>query len=305
MNLIDRFGRPLKSLRISVTKACDYRCIYCHREGLKRDVNDELTPSELYKLAKASTELGIYRVKITGGEPLLREDLPLIISKLKEAGMKEVSLTTNGHMLPDKALELRKAGLDRVNVSLPSLRDDVYRFVTGMDVLPRVLKGIKVSYELGMRPIKLNYVYMKGINEGELQTMMNFVAGKDMILQVIELEPSNLAFYQKHHAKLDDVERFLKERAVEVKRRELHNRLQYLLPDDIKVEVVRPVHNTNFCMGCNRIRVTPDGKLKPCLFRNDNLVDFVTLLRNGADEEEMKRQLTKANELREPFFKRG
>lgn len=305
MKLVDRFGRPLKGLRISVTKACDYRCIYCHREGLKKDVNDELTPDELYKLAKASTELEIYRVKITGGEPLLREDLPLIISKLKDAGIREVSLTTNGHMLPDKALELRGAGLDRVNVSLPSLRDDVYRFVTGMDLLPKVLDGIRVSYESGMRPIKLNYVYMKGINEEDLHPLMNFVAGKDMILQVIELEPSNPTFYQKHHAKLDDVERFLEEKAIKVKRRELHNRLQYLLPDDVKVEVVRPIHNTNFCMGCNRIRVTPDGRLKPCLFRNDNLVDFVTLLRNGLDKEEIKRQLMKANELREPFFRRS
>lgn len=302
--LKDRFDRPLLSLRISVTKSCDYACIFCHKEGLKTRGKDELTPEEIASIAKAAMELGILKVKITGGEPLLRDDIVEIVRKLKEVGMKEVSITTNGHRLYALAEELAKAGLSRVNVSLPSLKREKYHKITGMDMLDVVLKGIEKAYDLGIRPVKLNYVMMKGLNEDEIDDMLSFVRGRDMILQIIELEKANPSFYLKHHMNIEYLEKEFARRAIMIVKRTLHNRRQYLLDDGAKVEVVRPMHNTDFCMGCTRIRVTPDGKLKPCLFRNDNLVNVKEAINLGV--EELKRCILLANERREPFFlKRG
>ena len=305
MRLVDRYRRPLTGLRISLTDECDYKCIYCHKEGLKDKPRDEMRADEIAKFAKVATKFDIYNVKLTGGEPLLRRDIVEIVRKLKEVGIREVSITTNGHLLYKLAEPLKEAGLARVNVNLPSLKPEVYRYITGVDKLDIVVKGIEKAYEVGLRPVKINFVVLKGINDSEVNDMMEFVEGKDMVLQLIELEPSNPSFYLKHHMSLNGIEKELINKAEKIIKRSLHNRLQFVLKGGVTVEVVKPMHNTSFCMGCTRLRVTPDGKLKTCLFRNDNLVDFLALMRKGASEEELGKLIVKANELREPFFKKG
>ncbi|RLE83628.1 MAG: GTP 3',8-cyclase MoaA, partial [Thermoprotei archaeon] len=144
--LVDRFGRPILHLRISVTMACNYACIYCHREGeLGSKRADELKPYEIYLVAKAASELGIRKFKLTGGEPLLRDDIVEVVNLLNSLQPLDLALTTNGYFLSEYAYELKRAGLRRVNISIPSLRKEIYREITGVDGLDKVLKGVKAA----------------------------------------------------------------------------------------------------------------------------------------------------------------
>jgi len=301
--ILDPFGRPTTNLRISVTQRCNLRCIYCHREG-ETSPETEMTVDEIVEIVKLGVELGIKSVKLTGGEPLVREDILKIVKSISRIpGVQDLSMTTNGNLLPVYAEDLAEAGLNRVNVSLPTLNEQKYRAITGGDLKP-VIAGIKAAVTAGLNPVKLNMVYMKGINTDEVYSMIDFAAKTNTILQVIELEPVNLDrdFYEKHHAPLDALIKYLSERAKEVKvRRNMQNRKVYVLPE-AKVEVVPPIENTEFCMHCTRIRLTSDGKLKPCLMRQDNLVDILTPMRNGADRAVLKNLFIEAIKRRRPYF---
>ncbi|RLE86995.1 MAG: GTP 3',8-cyclase MoaA, partial [Thermoprotei archaeon] len=166
--LKDRFKRPLLHLRITVTMACNYACIYCHREGeLGSRRPDELKPYEIYLIGKAASELGIRKFKLTGGEPLLRDDIFEIVNLLNSLQPLDLALTTNGYFLLEYAYKLREAGLRRVNVSIPSLRREVYREITGVDGLEKTLKGVEAAIDAGFNPVKINYVLLRGFNEDE------------------------------------------------------------------------------------------------------------------------------------------
>ena len=298
----DRFGRPLKSIRISVTKRCNLSCFYCHREG-EVSGGEFLRPEDFHTIGEASSRAGIKKAKLTGGEPLLREDLEEIVSVLSKY-MEEVSLTTNGVGLDERADALKEAGLKRVNISLDTLQPERYRRITGRDLLESVISGVKASVRAGLRPVKLNMVLLRGINTDEVWEMSRFAMEVGAILQVIEVEaPRGEEFYSAYHTDPAPLERELKRKALKVIKRELHARRQYVVPLDggeATVEVVRPMHNTSFCMGCTRIRLTSDGFLKPCLFRNDNLVDVRDALK---DPEEFYRRILLANERREPYWR--
>ena len=167
------------------------------------------------------------------------------------------------------------------------------------------LGGVKAAVDVGFYPVKLNMLILKGVNEDAVPEMIEFAKGSGMILQLIELEPINIreGYYHAHHKSLDDYERMLRQRAVKVEiRQRMQNRPVYDLPD-AKVEVVHPIENTAFCMHCTRLRVTSEGKLKPCLMRNDNLVDVLTPMRNGASDEELIELFKLANQKREPYNK--
>jgi cyclic pyranopterin phosphate synthase len=207
----------------------------------------------------------------------------------------ESSITTNGILLADLATELKKAGLRRVNVSLDSLNPDTYKKISGMDRLHDVLVGIDAALDAGLTPIKLNMVVLDGVNDNEIEDFLAYVRGnRNLVLQLIELMHFNDCTY---HGDLNVVEDSLALRSKQIITRRMHHRKKYCL-DGAEVEVVRPLHNTEFCAFCNRLRVTSDGKLKPCLLRTDNHID----IRNKAGAE-LEALFQKAVSLREPFYK--
>jgi cyclic pyranopterin phosphate synthase len=263
----------------------------------------EMTPSEVATLVRMAVRLGISRVKLTGGEPLMRKDITEIVKKIASIhGLEDLSMTTNGSLLAPLAAELHADGLKRVNISLPTLDADVFRKVTG-GRLENTLRGIRAAVDAGFDPVKLNMLVLMGVNDAAVEQMIRFAGHADAVLQLIELEPLNISpsYYSAYHVSLDSYEWTLGEKAVKVEtRRYMQNRRVYYLPD-ARVEVIRPIENTEFCMRCTRLRVTSDGKLKPCLMRNGNLVDFLGPMRIGATEHELARLIEQANDRREPF----
>lgn len=293
MQLTDAYGRTINSLRISLTNRCNLKCIYCHREGETRDIKIEMTARTVANIVRASKTFGVNKVKFSGGEPLMRDDFEDIIAALPE--LKDVSATTNGIFLAARAQSLADSGLSRINISLPSLSPEKYRRVTGGDV-NRVLAGIDAAVEC-LAPVKLNMVLLKGINDNEIENMMDFIRkyeGK-VILQLIELMDFQKA--AKYKVNIAEVEKFLESKASDIKERAMHRRKKYYI-DGVEVELVRPIDNSHFCANCTRLRVTSDGRLKPCLFRNDNLVDA-----NNKEPQEIVELLKLVMNKREPFYK--
>ncbi|MFU8767660.1 MAG: GTP 3',8-cyclase MoaA [Candidatus Methanoperedens sp.] len=268
--------------------------MYCHHEGDNREQQNECTVETFVNIVRAAKELGVSKVKFSGGEPLMREDFEDIIRALP--GLKDISATTNGIYLENRAESLAESGLDRVNISLPSLSPEKYRMVTGGDVAP-VLKGIDAAVDCGLTPVKLNMVLLKGINDTELRDMMDFIQQYDssVILQLIEMMDFNGT--SGYNVDIYEVEKFLESRASEIKERSMHRRKKYLI-NGVEVELVRPIDNSHFCASCTRLRVTSDGKLKPCLLRNDNLVDV-----NNKKPQEIKELMKLVTGKREPYYK--
>jgi cyclic pyranopterin phosphate synthase len=266
--------------------------MYCHAEG-EESPSREMSADQIAEVIRVAGKFDIRSVKFTGGEPLLRTDLAEILESIP-VGM-ESSMTTNGTLLADMAADLRDAGLSRVNVSLDSLDPATYKEITGCDRLDDVLEGITAALDAGLTPVKLNMVMLKGINEAELDDFLRFVRGnRDLVLQVIELMDFRDC---AHHADLNGLEKDLAERSTQILTRRMHHRKKYCL-DGAEVEVVRPLHNTEFCAFCNRLRVTSDGKLKPCLLRSDNHVDIAG--KRGEDLEDLFKEAAKR---RAPFFR--
>lgn len=223
----------------------------------------------------------------------MRDDFENIIEALPE--LKDISATTNGIYLASRAQSLAESGLSRINISLPSLSPEKYRKITGGDI-SRVLAGIDAAVGC-LAPVKLNMVLLKGINDNEIKKMMDFIReyeGK-VILQLIEL--MDFQKTSEYQVDINEVEKFLESKASNIKERAMHRRKKYFI-DGVEVELVRPIDNSHFCANCNRLRVTSDGRLKPCLFRNDNLVDV-----NNKEPKEIAELLKLVMEKREPFYK--
>ncbi|MCJ7443188.1 MAG: GTP 3',8-cyclase MoaA [Methanotrichaceae archaeon] len=290
--LMDRFGRRATGLRIALTSRCNLRCLYCHHEGEASSFK-EIKADTVLAVAMAASELGMRNIKFTGGEPLLRTDLEDILLHMPQD--LNLSMTTNGIFLEQRALTLAEAGLERVNISLDSLNSETYQAITSSrdGDLQRVLAGIDAALDAGLEPIKLNVVVL-GANELEIPTLIELARSKGLILQLIELLDLNGLGIS---GDIEGIEQYLQSRSDRIVRREMHRRRKYFL-EGAEVEVVRPMDNTEFCSHCTRIRITSDGKIKPCLLRNDNLIEIKTTNKN-----EIKRLLRDANKHREPFFK--
>jgi cyclic pyranopterin phosphate synthase len=308
MVLIDSCGRPLLNLRVAITRRCNLHCQFCHLEGEERCAENfagEMTVDEIVRIVRVAVGLGISRVKLTGGEPLMRKDITEIVKGIATIpGLADLSMTTNGNMLSSLAEELHANGLKRVNISLPTLNGEVYNKLTG-GRLEDVLEGIEVAVQAGLYPVKLNMLILKGVNDNAVPEMITFARETGTILQLIELEPINISgtYYSVHHKSLDEYEEMLKQKAAKVETRKyMQSRRIYYLPD-ATVEVVHPIENTDFCMRCTRLRVTSDGKLKPCLMRSNNLVDILTPMRNGAKDQELIELFELANQKRQPYNK--
>jgi cyclic pyranopterin phosphate synthase len=296
--LTDRYGRVIKSLRISITKRCNLSCIYCHQEGETGNPRKEISRDTIARIVLSATGFGVNKVKFSGGEPLMRSDFEEIIAALP--ALKDISATTNGVLLAQRAAALSESGLDRVNVSVPSLNKEHYKTITGSShAYPKVLGGIDAAIDAGLIPVKLNMVLLKGINDSGIDEAIKFIARYDgnMILQLIELMnfKNNVSRFM---VDIDGIEKMLESRATQVSERSMHRRKKYFI-DSVEVELVRPIDNSKFCANCNRLRVTAGGKLKPCLMRNDNLVD----INENATPDEIKGLLEKAVKNREPYYK--
>ena len=290
--MVDSYGRKVTGLRIALTSRCNLRCLYCHHEG-EVEPNGEISDEMVVGVARAAAALGVRSLKLTGGEPLLRQSLAGLVAQMPPT--LKISLTTNGIYLAEQAEELAQAGLDRVNVSLDSLKPEVYRAITcGREKdLERVMQGLDAAAAAGLLPIKLNVVVLKQ-NEAEIPAIIDFCREKDFIaqlIQLLDLSGRGLA------GDIDAIEARLAAQADHIHTREMHRRKKYFL-DGAEVEIVRPMDNTEFCANCNRLRVTSDGKIKPCLLRSDNLVAI-----DSCDCGRIGELLQEANARREPYFK--
>jgi cyclic pyranopterin phosphate synthase len=293
---IDSFGRTINYLRISVTDRCNLRCIYCMPpEGVPQMPHSEiLSYEEIRAVVQAAAELGIYKIRLTGGEPLVRVELPKLVRMLSQIeGIEELSLTTNGTVLKKYALELKQAGLSRVNVSLDTLNPDKFRYITRLGELQGVLEGIEAAKEAGFDPVKVNTVVMRGINDDEILDFARMTY-EEWHVRFIELMPFKGAAefvpsieLRQHIGLLGKLEPCA---SVTGNGPAMYYRLAGAKGT---IGFISPLTETSFCSRCNRMRLTPDGKLRPCLLGEDE-IDLKMPLRNNASIEELKRLILKA-----------
>lgn len=282
--LTDGFGREISGIRVSLTDRCNFDCVYCHNEGLgdtrgpMEPQDDEMSADDVVRFLEVAREFDVEKVKFTGGEPMLRQDLEEIIRRTPDE--MEVSLTTNGTFLPGRAPDLVDAGLERVNVSQDSMDPEDFAEVTKSGAFDRVLEGVNAALDAGLDPVKLNMVVFEK-TAGYVPEMVEHVADNDGLqLQLIEYMPE-LAGHPEWAIEIERVHEWLAEQADEIEIREMHGRKRYWIGGDADagdpndgagmVEIVDPVGNESFCRNCHRVRVTHDGYLKGCLNRNDDL----------------------------------
>ncbi len=306
--LADRYSRVVTSLRISLTASarCNYRCVFCHMEGINDNLDTLMKPDEIARIVRLLTPFGIDRVKLTGGEPMLRKDILTIVCLVKETGISELSMTTNGTRLRELAFELKAGGLDRVNVSLHTLKPQRYREITKADKHAEVVEAIHTAVEARLTPVKVNVTLMKGVNDDEIEDLIEFTESlgpERAILQLIELIDFNREFYERFHLPLPEIEERLRSRSVSVVKRRMQGRNQYRLSNGVRVELVTPMDNCEFCSANNRMRITYDGRFKPCLLREDNHVDFLMAMRKGVSDSELVEIYKRAIWVREPYFR--
>ncbi|MFW9827488.1 MAG: GTP 3',8-cyclase MoaA [Candidatus Thorarchaeota archaeon] len=304
----DKCNREIKHIRFSITSECNYNCIYCDHEGFIPKTS-ELTVEEITKLCKILAEiLNVTRIKFTGGEPLCRAEIIEIIQNVSNLKLyKDISLTTNGFLLYEMAEDLYNAGLNRINVSLASLKPDIYKTIYGSDSLEKVLKGLKKAREVGFDPIKLNFVLMKSLNDNELDDLVDFCRKNGYVLQLIELHEvsdsigSNGEFYKKHHLDVKPIIKKLESQAKNIiMRGSMQNRKVLELNNSTIVETITPSHE--FCMGCTKLRVGCDGNLFGCLYRADLGKNIKEALRNHHSLTKYEQIVRQVVDSREPYY---
>ncbi|ABU81880.1 GTP 3',8-cyclase MoaA [Ignicoccus hospitalis] len=304
----DAYGRSLATLRVSVTERCNFNCIFCHSEGAGRGSFDELSVNDYDMIAEATSRLGLKYVKFTGGEPLLRSDLEEIIHSFKEHGFEEISITTNGFLLPERTEGLKEAGVSWINVSLHSLKRQRFRRITGVDALNRVLNGIEKALENGIE-VRVNVVVLRGINEDEVEEIVKYAIGKGASVHVIELHPvgNGAHIFRERHSRepIERLKKWLEEVADKKEVRELHNRPRYYLGKNF-VELIEPVGNPYFCAGCTRLRLSADGKFYPCINVYQTHFDASRVLRSGESREikimKIIEGILELNDKRRPYY---
>ena len=302
--VFDDYNRPIISLRMSITNRCNINCFYCHHDGMLAS-NNEMTVNEIVKIAYIAKDLGVERIRLSGGEPLVRNDILSIVGELDSLDFRDLSITTNGIFLDDYCGDLCDIGLDRVNVSLDTLNSETYKWLTGFDYVDKVKKGIVNAVDVGLNPVKINMVLMKGVNDSEIWDMFDFCKDYGLVLQLIEIMDAETVngFNKDYYYNMDFIERELEVKSDKVEvRKFMQGRHKYFV-DGGEIELVRPIDNTSFCDNCTRMRVTPEGKIKPCLLRNDNLVDFVSYIRDGCSDDVLRSIFLKAVSNRVPFYK--
>jgi cyclic pyranopterin phosphate synthase len=301
--LSDRFGRRIDYLRISVTDRCDLRCSYCIPKGFKgfEEPSHWLTFDEISRVVAAFARLGTQRFRLTGGEPLLRRNLPQLAARI--AALPEVtdlSLTTNGTQLSTQAQALRQAGVQRINVSLDSLRGDCVQSITGSDSLQQVLAGLTAARQAGFEMIKINMVPMLGINDGDIEQMVAFCIEQGFVLRLIEAMPLGSTGQQTQGVTLGPVLQRLQQRfALQPSAQTLGGGpARYWRTEDgrFTLGLITPM-SQHFCATCNRVRLSVDGTLHLCLGQEQQFA-LRPMLRAGCSDAELELAIRQAIELK-------
>ncbi|WP_373483644.1 GTP 3',8-cyclase MoaA [Acetobacterium sp.] len=271
--MLDQYGRKIEYMRISVTQKCNLKCIYCDPDGenCKGSEDDSLTPRELEKITRSMVNAGIRKIRITGGEPLLRRDICEIISRIaKIDGIEDICMTTNGIHLLKMAGDLKAAGLRRINISLDSLKPEKFKFITGGGDLKRTMDGIDRTLELGMTPVKINTVLIKGINDDEIDDLIELTRNRPIEVRFIELMPMG-SFGADNRDKIihnDDLIAARPGLQYQARTDKGSPAIYYQMDGyNGKIGFISPMSH-QFCADCNRIRLTSDGKIRPCLGNN-------------------------------------
>ena len=303
---MDSFGRTVDYLRISVTDRCNERCLYCMPEGYKgwERQADHLTADEIIRVVRAAAALGFRKFRITGGEPLVRADVPEIIRAMTAIpGVEVVGLSTNGTRLAALAPTLRAAGLRTANISLDALDATIYKRVTGGDV-NAVLAGIRAAVAAGFESVKLNCVLMRGVNEQELWPLALFAAEHQLPLRLIELMPLTRTdvLTEKNFFPVGEAMRLLRQRdelIPQPDRRLGYGPAKYFLLKNTGALIgfIGALTNEHFCENCNKMRLTADGKIRPCLGDHCE-IDLRAALRENASEAELETLLRTALRLK-------
>ncbi len=281
----DTLGRSINYLRISVTDLCNMRCRYCMpEEGIrKKEQSEILSLEELFQVVKVASELGVNKVRITGGEPLVRKDLLKLIENIASLGaIKDLALTTNGTLLKKYAKGLKEAGLNRVNVSLDTLNEAKYGEITRGGHLSSVLEGMEEAKKVGLLPLKINVVLIGGFNDEEIRDFVGLTVDEAVDVRFIELMPiGQAAGWAKTNFIANDTVREQIPELIPIYTGDRSSPAKYYkLPNGKgKVGLINPI-SSHFCKYCNRLRLTADGRLKPCLHSNQE-VDVKLALRSG------------------------
>jgi cyclic pyranopterin phosphate synthase len=301
--LTDPFGRRIEYVRVSVTDRCDLRCTYCMPKGFRdfEEPGDWLNFDELERVMATFARLGTRRIRLTGGEPLVRKDLPLLARRLSVLpGVEDVSLSTNATRLARSAVELRDAGVQRINVSLDSLRPDVFKQVTG-GKLEKVLDGLMAAKSAGFRPIKINMVVMAGVNDDEVEDMVRFCLEHGFTLRFIETMPMG-------DTGREAIGRYVDLQKIKARLAESFELVPGVMPgggparyvkvagSDLHIGFITPI-SQHFCATCNRVRLSVDGTIYTCL-GNEHKLELRPRLRAGCSDGDLEEAIHEAIRLK-------
>lgn len=303
-SLTDSFSRVIDYLRISITDKCNLRCIYCMpSDGIAPAVHaDILSYEEIIRVATIAAGLGVRKIRLTGGEPLVRKNIVFLISSLKRiSGIEDLSLTTNGLLLADHAASLADAGLDRVNVSIDSLRPERFREITRGGDLDIVMKGLRAAEDAALVPIKINMVPVRGMNDDEILDFANITIDSGHHVRFIECMPTgSVNFWSpQKYMTTDEIKKTIETLgSLSPVRVRKNGPSKYFFLEGAKgvIGFISALTH-HFCSDCNRLRLTSDGKLRPCLF-SETEIDLRSALRSGASDLEIERLLKLSVEVK-------
>ena len=295
--LKDNFGRTFPYIRLSITDVCNFKCGYCLPNGYQIDKSDNrkfLHLDEVRRLSKALSELGVNKIRLTGGEPTVRKDFFDIVKTIKEnSGIKKTVITTNGYHLDKIAYKIKESGLDGINISIDSLNRETFKKVTSHDRLDEILRGIKILQDLKFENIKINAVLLKGINDSEddFNQWSNFIEKNNIDFRYIELMQTgdNLDYFKKYHVPAIKFTDYLKKNnwIIQTFGRNAGPAKNYLNPKfKGKFGIIAP-YSKDFCKSCNRLRITAKGDLRLCLFGNTG-INIRHLMQKDEQIEELK-----------------
>ena len=296
-NLIDSFGRTFPYIRLSITDVCNFKCGYCLPNGYQIDKSDNrkfLKLKEIGRLTKALSELGVSKIRLTGGEPTVRKDFFDIIKVIKESsGIKKTVITTNGYHLDKIASKIKASGLDGINISIDSLNREIFKSITSHDRLPEILKGIEKLKKMNFQNIKINAVLLKGINDSEkdFDQWAKFIEKNEIDFRYIELMQTgdNLHYFKKYHVSATKFTNYLNKNnwIIQTFGRDAGPAKNYLNPKfKGKFGIIAP-YSKDFCKSCNRLRITAKGDLRLCLFGNTG-INIRHLMQTDDQIEELK-----------------
>jgi cyclic pyranopterin phosphate synthase len=293
MMLHDKFGRQITDLRISITDRCNFRCVYCRSADPEnyRDHDEILSWPELDRLATIFRSLGIRKIRITGGEPLVREGVEDYIARLHAMGVEDLSMTTNGHLLAERCERLLAAGLRRINISLDSLASERFERITRTKSFSTVMQGIEAAQKSRLAPAKVNAVLVRGLNDDEVESFAEFARDRGVIMRFIEFMPLDADRHWTRDLVVPAAEIFQRIHTrwpleqIPHERSETARKYRFADGAPGEIGLIAPVTQP-FCGHCSRIRLTADGKLRTCLFSKDDH-DLRTLLRVGASDEDL------------------